>query len=140
MPESFSCSASRQIDCHPLGLFGIWTKAEVFLQVGEPKPSAAIFDAVKDGLFYWTIEWQGATHVHYGRYLHVESPHLLKLTWMSEGTKGKETLLTLEFKPEKGGTFLTVTHEGFGEQATARQHEQGWKENLEHVSAFCERG
>src|SRR5437773_1845519 len=64
---------------------------------------------------------------HYCRYLRVERPKLLEFTWMSEGTRGLESRVSVELTPSRGGTDLTLTHSGLPDDEMGRGHEEGWK-------------
>src|SRR5258707_33972 len=55
-----------------------------------------VVDPRAGGLFYIEMPWQERIYPHYGRYLRVESPRVLEFTWVSEGTQGKESVVTIE--------------------------------------------
>lgn len=53
---------------------------------------------------------------------------LIKMTWVTGvgGTKGAETVVTVELLPEDGGTRLKLTHAGFPDEESRDKHEQAW--------------
>ena len=67
---------------------------------------------VVDGLFDWLVKHEGRTWPHYGRFLRLERPRLVEYTWMSEGTKGAESIVTLTMEPRGGETEVTLRHSG----------------------------
>ena len=56
-------------------------------------------------------------------------------TWRWEG-EGLETTVTITFKPERGGTLVTITHEGFADDQTRDDHIQGWNDCLDRLGPF----
>jgi uncharacterized protein YndB with AHSA1/START domain len=48
-------------------------------------------------------------------------------------TVGAETVVTMELAPARDGTRLRLTHRGFEDEASARQHEQRSPQILEHL-------
>lgn len=121
----FRIDLPRTYDAPPDRVFRAWTDpasikawlAEGGDVVADPKP---------DGLFYLGMLHGGAPRPHYGRYLRVESPRLLEFTWVSEHTRGKESVVTIEFTPRGKQTELRLTHEGLPDEQMAMAHTQGW--------------
>ena len=81
------------------------------------------------------MPWKERIYPHYGRYLRVESPRVLEFTWVSEGTQGKESVVTIEFVSRGAKTELTLKHEGLPSEAAANDHRGGWTEFLEKLVA-----
>ena len=65
-------------------------------------------------------------HPHYGRFLELVPHTLVVLTWVTAGTAGAETTVSVSFTPHADGTFLVVTHYGFISQASRDQHAEAW--------------
>ncbi|MEO7149585.1 MAG: SRPBCC domain-containing protein [Rhodanobacteraceae bacterium] len=78
---------------------------------------------------------EGSIRPHYGRYLRVESPRLLEFTWVSEHTRGKESVVTIELTPLGKQTELRLTHEGLPDEEMAHAHRGGWTYFLDALVA-----
>lgn len=89
-----------------------------------------ILNPVVDGLFYWAVSHQGRIWPHYGRFLRIERPALVEYTWMSEGTRGVESVVTLTFDAKGNETEVTLKHTGVPDDEMGRQHEEGWSSML----------
>lgn len=68
-----------------------------------------------------------------GTYREVVEPERLVFTWAweTDGEPGDETLVTLQFQDNGGGTRLIVTHEGFDTEESRDQHKFGWSSSLD---------
>lgn len=68
-----------------------------------------------------------------GEYQEIESPGRLVHTWRFDG-EDDETLVTMSFLELEGGTGITILHERFASEETAKQNEEGWNSCLERLS------
>lgn len=126
----FRLNVSRTYDASPERVFRAWTdpaSAKTWLAMGGD----ASIDPRPDGLFYLGMSWNGNILPHYGRYLRVEAPRLLEFTWMSETTRGKESVVTLEFAARGKQTELRLTNEGLPDDESAMKHTEGWTHFLD---------
>ena len=79
-----------------------------------------------DGLFYILVEHEGRTWAHYGRFVRLERGRAIEHTWMSEPTKGLESVVTVTFAPCDGGTEMTLLHANLPDDKESRGHKEGW--------------
>jgi uncharacterized protein YndB with AHSA1/START domain len=85
-----------------------------------------IFNPVVDGLYYLAIKHEGRVWPHYGRFTKLERPGLVEFTWMSEGTKGAESVVTVTLQPRGDQTEVTLRHAGVPDDELGHQHKEGW--------------
>lgn len=122
----------RVVKLLPSKLYKAWTiQLDLWLAapgsfLGKPEPNTP---------FYFETSYLGIRHPHYGRFLHLEEPERIEMTWITGegGTEGTETVLTVELSPHENGTFLRLTHAGFPHEAARRRHEDAWSTVLEQL-------
>jgi uncharacterized protein YndB with AHSA1/START domain len=98
-------------------------------------PGSFLGKAEPNTPFYFETSHQGTRHPHYGRFLNVEPDERVELTWISGegGTLGTETVLTIELSSHEEGTFLSLTHAGFPDEASRNSHQDAWPMILEQL-------
>lgn len=84
-------------------------------------------EAEVDGLFYHCVSHEGRDWAHYGRFVALEPGRRIQHTWVSEGTRGLESVLTLTLEPEGSDTRVTLHHAGVPDDAFGRGHREGWE-------------
>jgi uncharacterized protein YndB with AHSA1/START domain len=85
-----------------------------------------IMNPVMDGLFYLAVKHEGRTWPHYGRFLQIDRPHRVEYTWVSEATKGVESVVAVTFEGRGDQTEVTLRHTGVPDDEMGRQHKEGW--------------
>ena len=85
-----------------------------------------ILNAVVDGLYYLAVKHEGRTWPHYGRFLEINRPRRVEFTWMSEATKGAESVVTVTMEPRGEQTEVTLRHSVVPDDDLGRQHQEGW--------------
>lgn len=82
---------------------------------------------------------QERTSTAYGEYLEVRPPELVRYSWNPDWSPGEESIVTVRFHEENGGTRLELVHEGFATIESANGHNHGWNGVLDKLVAFVER-
>jgi len=85
-----------------------------------------ILNPVVDGLFYFAVGHEGRTWPHYGRFLQIDRPRRVEYSWVSEATKGVESVVLVTLEPKGEQTELVLRHSGVPDDEMGRQHEEGW--------------
>ena len=119
------------VHAKPSEVYAAWTVRfdTWFAQAGTlsmvPEPGRPYF-------FYNRDEW--GRHPHYGRFLRLEPDRLVELTWVTAaGTKGTETVVTVELIPSGKRTQLRLGHAGFPDDESRKGHDEAWPKALEHL-------
>jgi uncharacterized protein YndB with AHSA1/START domain len=60
----------------------------------------------------------------------------LVYTWYWHTMPERESLVTVELKPDGGGTLLTLTHAQFADEDARDRHQFGWNGALDKMEKF----
>lgn len=69
---------------------------------------------------------EGRAWPHYGRFPQIDRPRRVEYMWMSEATKGAESIVTVTMEPQGDQTEVTLRHSGVPDDETGSQHKDGW--------------
>jgi uncharacterized protein YndB with AHSA1/START domain len=98
--------------------------------------TSAEFDARAGGAFRVSANSaDGEKHQVGGVIREVVANRKLVYTWAWHTTPERESLVTVEFKPDGEGTILTLTHEQFFDEAARDRHQFGWNGALDKLAA-----
>jgi uncharacterized protein YndB with AHSA1/START domain len=118
-------TVARTIAAPAEEVFDVWIDAK---SPGGPWFGAEriILNPAVDGLFYFAVKHEGRTWPHYGRFLRIERPRRVEYTWVSEATKGLESVVLVTLEPRGNQTEITLRHSGVPDDAMGRRHRDGW--------------
>ena len=94
----------------------------------------AIVNPVVDGLFYHLVLHEGKSWAHYGRFIRLDRGRTIEHTWVSEATKGLESIVTITLTPRSGSTEVTLRHTNLPDDDLARSHQGGWSWYLDTLA------
>lgn len=140
IPKQTELTLTRVIAARPTEVYDGWLDAR---SPGSPwfGCKRVILDVKVDGLFYHSVSYEGREWAHYGRFVLLDRPRRIQHTWVSEGTRGLESLLTISLEPEGDATRVTLCHSGVPDDDFGRQHGEGWAHMLGAIEKrFLTRG
>jgi len=86
----------------------------------------AIVQPVQGGLFHHLVHFEGRDWPHYGRFIVLDRPRCIEHTWVSEATRGIETIVNLNLEAQGGQTLVTLRQSNIPDDEMGRGHEAGW--------------
>ncbi len=135
-----SLTLKRRLNAPPPKVFAAWTDPQkVMLWMGPEGVTGvkAEADVRVGGRYRWIMRSpDGEEHDVSGVYREVVADRKLVFTWAWKSTPERESLVTIELKPDGDGTILTLTHEQFFDEAARDRHQHGWTGSLEKLARF----
>ena len=125
------------------------------------KPAADVFRAIGEGRIFlncsahqesmsvdfrvggrYALEFRAFGVFNGGEFLEIVPNEKIVFTWSQDGEKNAkgDTTVTILLREEKGKTHLTLIHEGFRDEETRADHEQGWTNGFDDLTAEMTEG
>ena len=135
-----SLTLKRRINAAPEKVFSAWTdpaKIKHWFGPTHIETLLAETDARVGGRFRIVMRGDdGEEHDVRGVYREVVPNRKLVFTWAWRTTPERESLVTVDVKPDGDGTMLTLTHEQFFDEAARDRHRSGWSGCLDKLEQF----
>ena len=133
-----SLTVKRHYHAPPEKVFSAWTDPKKLGRWFCPvacEPILAETEARVGGRYRIVVRAQsGEEHDVSGTFREVVPNRRLVFTWAWRTTPDRESLVTVELKPDGDGTLLTLTHEQFFDEAARDRHQSGWSPILDRLS------
>jgi uncharacterized protein YndB with AHSA1/START domain len=123
--KTFELTVSRTIPGSQDDVFDVWLdpKSPGGLWFGVER---AIVNPVVDGLFYHVVRHEERSWPHYGRFIRLDRGRAIEYSWVSEATRGLETIVTVTLTRHDAGTEVSLHHANVPDDEMGRGHKEGW--------------
>jgi len=136
-----SLTIRRRFKAPPARVYAAWTEpAQIARWFGPGKVEIvdAVFETRAGGRFaiHARSPDTGDDHHVSGTVKEAKPNEKLVYTWAWRSTPDRESLVTVEFKPDGGGTLLVLTHEKFFDDGARDRHNMGWTGALDKLDTY----
>ena len=132
-----SLTLKRRLKAPPAKVFAAWTdpeKVKQWMGPGEVKVLSVACDPRAGGTFNWVMRTPDAEiHDVSGVFREVVPDRKLVFTWAWKTTPERESLVTVDIKPDGEGSLMTLTHEQFFDEDARDRHQGGWTGALDKM-------
>jgi uncharacterized protein YndB with AHSA1/START domain len=137
-----SLTINRRFKSSPEKIYAAWTQPDQVVQwFGPPgvRDASADFDLRAGGRYTIVAFTADGERNQVGGVFHEVVPNRkLVYTWAWHSTPERESLVTLELKPDGGGTLLTLQHEQFFDEPARDRHNAGWTGALTKLETYLD--
>jgi uncharacterized protein YndB with AHSA1/START domain len=126
--EVLSLQVVRRFDASPERVFDAWLSAAWadWLPPGKVRGRLLMLEPRVGGRYEMEMTMPDGRLVRVrGRYLEIDRPHRLLLSWLASHNE-HETLLSIDLQRDGAGTLLTLRHDGFPDTGQRDRHRSGW--------------
>jgi uncharacterized protein YndB with AHSA1/START domain len=132
-----SLTLKRRIKAPPAKVFAAWTdpeKVKGWMGPGEVKVLKVECEPRVGGRYRWLMQSPaGEEHDVSGIYREFVPNQKLVFTWAWKTMPERESLVTVEIRPDGDGSLLTLTHEQFFDEEARDRHQSGWTSALDKM-------
>ena len=136
-----SLTIKRRFKAAPAKVFAAWTdpeKLKHWMGGREIASVTAQADVRVGGRYRIVMQKSGDGEQHdvSGVYREVIPNERLVFTWAWKSTPERESMVTITFKADNGGTLMTFTHEQFFDEDARDRDQQGWSTSFEKLEKY----
>ncbi|MET0339958.1 MAG: SRPBCC domain-containing protein [Polyangiales bacterium] len=139
MASTISLTVTKFIRADRDKVFAAWVTPEIMEQWFCPEGltlAESSADPRVGGSFHAVMQGEGERHTVRGTYREIVPGTKLVFTHRWDEPEAVETLVTVTFAAQDGGTEVTLTHEKLRNEESRRGHEQGWKSTLHALETY----
>ncbi|MDZ4395236.1 SRPBCC family protein [Cypionkella sp.] len=138
MTDELSLTVSRLIAAPPERVFAAWLDPKMLLKFMTSGEGVSVAHAETDprvgGRYAITMKVEDREIPHGGTYLEITPHSRLGFTWESPHSAEGSTI-SIDFTPQDGGTFVTLTQLRFKSEDSRDGHKRGWTSILNALQA-----
>lgn len=134
-----SLAIKRRFNAPPEKVFAAWADPEKMKHWMGPAGTQRIeakCDLRVGGRYHIKMVMTDAEHDVSGVYREIVPNEKLVFTWAWQSTPERESLVTVTFKSDGGGTLMTLTHEQFFDDDARDRHQAGWNGALVKLEQY----
>ena len=135
-----SLTLKRRLNAPPKRVFAAWTDPQKLMRWFGPEQIEMLraeAEARVGGRFRLIMRGtDGEEHDVSGVYREVVPDRKRVFTWAWRTTPERESLVTVDIRPDGAGSQLTLTHEQFFDEAARDRHEHGWTGCLNKLERY----
>lgn len=135
-----SLTLKRRLKAAPAEVYAAWTDPEKIVKWFGPEQIETLraqADARVGGGFRIVMRSpDGEEHDVSGIYREVVPNEKLVFTWAWRSTPERESIVTVQIKPDGSGSLLTLIHEKFFDEAARDRHQEGWTGCLDKLARY----
>jgi uncharacterized protein YndB with AHSA1/START domain len=136
-----SLTIKRRFNAAPAKVYAAWTDPEKMSRwLGPPGilKLVATTDLRAGGRYHIQMIMADDEHNVGGVYREVVPNDRLVFTWAWKSTPERESLVTVTFKDDNGGTVMTLLHERFFDADARDRHNGGWTYTMDKLETYLE--
>jgi uncharacterized protein YndB with AHSA1/START domain len=135
-----SLTLKRRLKAAPQAVYDVWTDPTKIVKWFGPDSGPvehAAFDVRVGGKYTVIFRTEdGEQHQVSGVYREVIPNEKLVFTWAWRSTPERESVVTLQIKPDGDGSLLTLQHEKFFDEPARNRHREGWTGCLDKLVLY----
>ncbi len=132
-----SLTLKRRLNAAPEKVYAAWAQPANLMRWFGPDSGAvtrAELDLRVGGRYTIVFHTEdGEEHHVSGLYREVAPNEKLVFTWAWRSTPERESLVTVQIRPDGDGTMLTLIHEQFFDEPARDRHREGWSGALDKL-------
>jgi uncharacterized protein YndB with AHSA1/START domain len=140
--ERPSLTVNRRIKASPAKVFKALTDPAIVGQwfgEGAADSKTIEIDLKVGGKYHFGFTGRdGSKNDVMGVFREVSPPERLVYSWAWKSTPERESLVTIEVRPDGDGSMLSLTHENFFDADARDRHNMGWGYGLDALTALLE--
>jgi hypothetical protein len=82
------------------------------------------------------VQFEGHDWAHYGRFTVLDRPRRIEHTWVSEATRGLESLVALTLESQGDKAVVNLRHSSVPDDEMGLRHKEGWGFVLDAIAAI----